>query len=67
MGEIEWELRCTIYADGKRVGTCDVLADSLPDASWNLSTELATGGIQMLTRHGRKVLDHQSTGQEPGQ
>lgn len=54
---VEWDLRVTIYANGRRVGSCDVFGDTLEQASWNLGTELATGRVQKVTRHGRKMLD----------
>ena len=57
MSEHEFELRVTIYADGKRVGTCDQLGSSLEHAVVGLETALQRGEVDALTRWGRKVLD----------
>ena len=60
MSEHEFELRVTIYADGKRVGTCDQLGSSLTHALGGLETALQRGEVDQLTRWGREVLDAES-------
>ena len=60
MSEHEFEVRITIYADGRRVGVADALGSSLDQAVFAATTDIACGQISDLTRWGREVLNPES-------
>lgn len=45
--EGEWEIRVTIYRNGRRVGTCDQLGDNFDDTAYDMTTNLERHEVQM--------------------
>jgi hypothetical protein len=57
MNDHEWEVRVTIYADGRMVGFVDALGGDLDFAWQSVATGVERRQIDGLTRWGREVLD----------
>lgn len=42
-----WEIRCTIYRNGRRVATCDQLGDDFDTTVYDMTTNLERHEVQM--------------------
>lgn len=49
----DWEIRTTIYRNGRKVATCDALGDSYQFAAYAVTTNLQLGDVDLHVRKER--------------